>query len=255
MRIGNFLSALASRALAAWNWASNGRVVSKRSGKLSSTPMRRRSLKNTGRKPNGSQTSATSPVPQQSMLFAEGSRANPTPSRESAAEKTMLGIFGQRCFVSSEKQAHDLLSQKMSLEFSTPDMPPKSWLPLRKSHIARPLSKSLLVRLEPHTHESECSSWPTPSASDAGHGVNWNEARTILAGGRKRKNGSHRIQINLRVATAMREIADGRERKSGGQPNPELSEWLMGFPLSWTALDASAMQSLRKPRKKSEKRS
>ena len=39
----------------------------------------------------------------------------------------------------------------------------------------------------------------------------------------------------------------------GGQLNPAWVEWLMGFPLGWTALDALEMQSFRKSRKRSGK--
>ena len=34
----------------------------------------------------------------------------------------------------------------------------------------------------------------------------------------------------------------------GGQLNPMWVEWLMGFPLGWTVLDASEMPSFRKSR-------
>lgn len=37
----------------------------------------------------------------------------------------------------------------------------------------------------------------------------------------------------------------------GGPLNPTWVEWLMGFPLEWTALDASEMPSSRKSSKKS----
>lgn len=41
----------------------------------------------------------------------------------------------------------------------------------------------------------------------------------------------------------------------GGPLNPQWVEWLMGYPCEWTALDALAIQSFRKSRKSSAKRS
>ena len=38
----------------------------------------------------------------------------------------------------------------------------------------------------------------------------------------------------------------------GGPINPEWAEWHMGFPVGWTALDHSEMQSVRKLRKQSD---
>jgi DNA (cytosine-5)-methyltransferase 1 len=43
--------------------------------------------------------------------------------------------------------------------------------------------------------------------------------------------------------------------KDGGQLNPAWVEWLMGFPIGWTELNASEMPSSRKSRKQSAKRS
>jgi hypothetical protein len=41
----------------------------------------------------------------------------------------------------------------------------------------------------------------------------------------------------------------------GGSLNPEWVEWLMGFPVGWTALEPSEMPSSRKSSKKSDAQS
>jgi DNA (cytosine-5)-methyltransferase 1 len=52
----------------------------------------------------------------------------------------------------------------------------------------------------------------------------------------------YRLQGNSQQSKSLNGLA-------GGKLNPEFSEWLMGFPLGWTALDASAMPSSRKSSK------
>ena len=42
---------------------------------------------------------------------------------------------------------------------------------------------------------------------------------------------------------------------AGGPLNPQFVEWMMGFPLGWTALEPSEMPSSRKSSKKSAARS
>lgn len=56
--------------------------------------------------------------------------------------------------------------------------------------------------------------------------------------------------------TASGEMLTGSsaEMESGGQLNPEHSRWLMGYPAEWGSCGATAMQSLRKPPKRSSKR-
>jgi hypothetical protein len=60
----------------------------------------------------------------------------------------------------------------------------------------------------PHTHESGCSSWPTPVAS-----------------GGDNCGGSGSQKAALRKGTYV-----------SGRVNPSLYEWLMGFPIGWTEI-------------------
>jgi hypothetical protein len=93
--------------------------------------------------------------------------------------------------------------------------------------------------------------WPTPTSRDwkdgsarscanvpvnalLGRAVHW--ATPSICGNYNRKGAS---------ATS----GDGLATQVGGALNPTWVEWLMGFPLAWTALDASATPSCRKSRK------
>ena len=71
------------------------------------------------------------------------------------------------------------------------------------------------VPLALHTHENACSFWPTPRASD----------RDNCGGSNARKKAK-------RTGTYV-----GRDQ------NPQLAEWLMGFPTDWTALQLSVTPS------------
>ena len=80
--------------------------------------------------------------------------------------------------------------------------------------------------------------WPTPTACQ-GHN---NSAMNSGSAGRK---------MLAEAADSPHEAAE----MAGGQLNPTWVEWLMGFPLGWTALDASETPSSRKSSKSSGGRS
>ena len=90
-------------------------------------------------------------------------------------------------------------------------------------------------RLRPGTPTQETRTqpgrmWPTPVSSDRKSGAGspeWYASRQSMTRG---------LALNETV---------------GGSLNPTWVEWLMGFPLGWTALDASATPSSRKSRKSS----
>lgn len=63
----------------------------------------------------------------------------------------------------------------------------------------------------PHTHESGCSLWPTPTASN-----------------RDNAGGSNSRKAAIKKGTYV-----------SGRVNPNLYEWLMGFPTDWTEIAAS----------------
>lgn len=91
--------------------------------------------------------------------------------------------------------------------------------------------------------------WPTPKASDAIMGM------TARTSGRPLEKSTH-LQAQVYVRTMLptpiatdwknRGCKDYRKNREfqlqtyvGGQLNPTWVEWLMGFPLGWTDLDAS----------------
>ena len=80
--------------------------------------------------------------------------------------------------------------------------------------------------------------WPTPSAED-------NRDRGNLSTPSVQRRQSLGKQLMLSM------VVDA----NSGALNPTWVEWLMGFPLGWTALDASATPSSRKSRKSSAGRS
>jgi hypothetical protein len=97
--------------------------------------------------------------------------------------------------------------------------------------------------------------WPTPQARDGrsgdqpeshraerkkaqGYSMNLNDAVLVpTATARDWKSGSQATQAE-RGRVAGPTLAEW----SGGQLNPPWVEWLMGFPIGWTACDASETQ-------------
>ena len=77
-------------------------------------------------------------------------------------------------------------------------------------------------RSVPRTLETDSSLWPTPTARD------W-------------KSGRSSDELFNRNARPLSEHVE-RGAESGGRLNPTWVEWLMGFPLGWTDLDASETQ-------------
>jgi DNA (cytosine-5)-methyltransferase 1 len=81
------------------------------------------------------------------------------------------------------------------------------------------------------------SLYPTPSATDYKGSVTGEKLE-------ERKQMTRGVRLPEQVMRTETEV------ENGGQLNPTWVEWLMGFPLGWTDLDASATQSC--PRSSSE---
>jgi hypothetical protein len=144
-------------------------------------------------------------------------------------------------------------------------------------------AKRLLFRLVPSmpdTEETECGLWSTIVASaSAGQGNNPEDRGLKLQTAVKlwptpraeHDSGKHRGQPDtLHSAIKMWPTphstcatgpgshgtgADNLQTVINGSLNPQWVEWLMGYPIGHTALDASATQSYLKSRKSSQKRS
>lgn len=154
------------------------------------------------------------------MSSLAASRASHIAALGKSSGQRTSGISGQPTCASCENAGLLSSSQKMSSEFLIPDMPSKSWLTLKKQATARPLSRRVLVKLGHHTHVPECSSWPTPRAQDGGH------SRGMM--------GRDRQYWNL---------CDAVLNRFGLKAfHPNLPEWLMGWRLGWTELDAAATE-------------
>jgi len=86
--------------------------------------------------------------------------------------------------------------------------------------------------------------WPTPNAAD-GKGGRISPDETILSG--QRPSGA-KAQRTLREAVRRQDLHGGSPPPRAGALNPTWVEWLMGFPLGWTALPPSATPSCRRSR-------
>jgi DNA (cytosine-5)-methyltransferase 1 len=109
--------------------------------------------------------------------------------------------------------------------------------------------------------------WPTPTSrdwKDTGQNTNWEKiaAKGKLAGAAKMwptpSANDNRDRGNLSMPAIQRRERLGKQlmlsmvvSDQSGALNPTWVEWLMGFPLGWTALDASEMPSSRKSSKSS----
>lgn len=115
--------------------------------------------------------------------------------------------------------------------------------------------------------------WPTPRGSDTRDGQTLNEdGRRVSRSGVYGANLADAVKFwptpnasQISNNTSVRCSGDGRAKPNklgwavaesnlnqpGGQLNPTWVEWLMGFPLEWTALDASETPWCRKSLKSS----
>ena len=66
--------------------------------------------------------------------------------------------------------------------------------------------------------------WPTPTRSDA----------------RNRGVPSQLLRQYIPLSCRVRILPDGRFDTRPGRTNPEFTEWLMGWPMGWTALEPLA---------------
>jgi hypothetical protein len=71
-----------------------------------------------------------------------------------------------------------------------------------------------LVQWVPHTHDADCSVWPTPLAKDA------------TRGGLSPHSATYRDRRGCGLSLP---------ESIGGPSNPDWVEWLMGYPVGWTA--------------------
>ena len=108
--------------------------------------------------------------------------------------------------------------------------------------------------------------WPTPDASNGNGGKG--PRKGVSMSGRMPDGSKVTMDLSASVKLAMdhtgpaRFTASGETligscagMESGGQLNPDLSRWLMGYPAEWGSCGATAMQSIRTRRQSSSGRS
>ena len=139
---------------------------------------------------------------------------------------------------------------------------------------------SLPQALEPRTSEKDGFYWPTPVANDDNKSPQAHMAmKARMKGGARKKCTSLNVMVKgveMRIfptptptARSPQDCPSERKRKDpsleaqanislnqiGGQLNPTWVEWLMGFPLEWSVLNALGMQWFHSKPKKPSKNS
>lgn len=157
---------------------------------------------------------------EQLTLFPEGSPVSPFLQPGSGEARRMTAISGRRCAGLSRSCGPLGSLEKMLLGSS-------AWRSTRRFltwKAADTPAGRLFFRLVPsvrRTDGTDAQFWPTPTAMDA-KGLDRNF----------RKNATPTRSILLSQKVAMLS-------ENAGQLNPEWVEWLMGFPIGWTDLNAS----------------
>lgn len=188
---------------------------------------------------------------EQLTLFPADSPASPSPWLESKRAKGMIDTSGRRCSELSPSCARVALSVRTFLESSR--LPQGRWS--RIWSVQAITSSCLILKLrlsELGTGDRGCSSsesqmWPTQTARDC-KGAN---SLKHLTQPKTPGNNHHVCQLANAVklfttpcAADAQGTHGGENHRSlrtdvAGQLNPKWVEWLMGFPIGWTDLNAS----------------
>ena len=185
----------------------------------------------------------------QLTLYPVDSPAIPFPWLESKKGKTTTVTSGLRCCGLSESCARVASSVRMYLESSR--LPPGKWSRIWSAQAITSSCFIMKLRLSVHgTGERGFSSsasqmWPTPRANE------YKDTLQSVPPSRQKDPG----KCNLTQRVAMKLFttpcaADAQGTHGGdnyrslrtdvaGQLNPMWVEWLMGFPIGWTDLNAS----------------
>jgi len=101
-----------------------------------------------------------------------------------------------------------------------------------------------LLPLALRTEENESLLWPTPTAHNAkemGAPAEFRRKHHLTAEANRRTWATPTLCGNYNRKGVSKKSGDGLATQVGGPLNPTWVEWLMGFPLGWTGLDASEM--------------
>jgi hypothetical protein len=212
------------------------------------------------------------PASRQLTLWPEAFPASPTPWLAYVAALTMNATSGRSLPESFAKldqggcwrktcQGYSQLMLDGSLEAYSETWP--------RAGMTRSGTAFLLQPLAPLTDVTASGSWPTPDAN-MGTGGRMFAPDTVSPSGKDLRTGRKRsVPLNAAVRWPTPAARDYRSPSTkvgtpeyfraptagiplpeaiGGQLNPLWVEWLMGYPLGWTACAASATASCRKLR-------
>lgn len=187
------------------------------------------------------------PVPayEQLTLFPVDSPANPSPWLENKREKGMIVTYGRKCAGLSKSLSRVAWLVRTYLESCELPLPTlqRTW------SVSDITSSCLLLKLrlsERSTEEQESHLWPTVTAMDS-KGLEYNlrkdatSTRSVLL---SQKIAMYATPQHRDFRTGQKSRWEDANRSRnlndqvGGQLNPTWVEWLMGFPIGWTELDA-----------------
>jgi len=110
---------------------------------------------------------------------------------------------------------------------------PPTLLKPKGNHFVRRSGKKAQLSLDQAVKLVAVGAIPTPRASTGKHGIAWCRA----------ESGEHRHNLEDWLGTLW--LKEGNQRIAGMNVNPTWAEWLMGWPLGWTDLNASATARFR----------
>lgn len=185
---------------------------------------------------------------------AVGSRASPSRSRASAKPSQTLDGYGRFLQTSFSGFARRSCSSKTSQGCGRPDCM-TCWPTLPLSGSMRSGVVSPLPRQAPRIDEDACSFLPTPTASDYDMNMGGAQGRV----GKPRYSLSSLARRGLLPTPTVKgdynrtglssRSGDGLQTVIGGPLNPQFREWLMGFPVGWTAIVSREMPLSRNRRR------
>lgn len=232
-------------------------------GKSKSIHMPRESSRNTGRTFDAIATSAPLPATSsgQQTLFAEGFPVNLTVSPALAEVPATSAISGPTSPESFAKFDPDGSWRKTSQGYSQVTLDgslerfSETW---PRAGMTRNGTAYRLVPSAPLTGEIASGLWRTPGANDGPRGAQ--DGLQRLAGGHCLTLRDQVITPSLWPTPTTQDASNNGgssqyDRNSlplnavvGGSLNPTWVEWLMGYPLEWTACAGSATRSCRRSR-------
>jgi len=173
---------------------------------------------------------------QQIDLFGqEAHHANPSQLPETRKDKTTSDIFPQLSQGSSKSADLQLFLANRLVQQLGQDGSMIYKMTWKQKTTPRRWQYCQLAASVLSTNESECSSYPTPTAAAGGPSKNPLNKRGV--------NGGNPMAT---VASLLK-----TEKSDQSQLNPRFSLWLMGFPIEWAYCGERVTLSSRKSRQKS----